>query len=148
MLPRHRLTRFIISAFILTHMPTTFGDDMIFKPCPDSPNCISSQAPIEDSHYTPPISFRDTDTEQTAYQRLLKILSSMPRTTIITKEDNHYISATNKTFLGFVDDLEFYINSEKRQIDLRSASRLGYYDFGKNRSRIAALIEDYHNASE
>lgn len=36
----------------------------------------------------------------------------------------------------FRDDLECYFDAEEKSIHLRSASRLGYYDFGVNRRRV------------
>jgi len=42
--------------------------------------------------------------------------------------------------MGFVDDLEFYFSKEN-VIQVRSASRLGYSDFGVNRKRVEKLRE-------
>jgi len=38
--------------------------------------------------------------------------------------------------LGFVDDLEFCLDEQNNTIHVRSASRLGYSDLGKNRKRV------------
>jgi uncharacterized protein (DUF1499 family) len=43
------------------------------------------------------------------------------------------------SFFGFVDDLELHLRPADRMIAVRSASRLGYSDFGVNRARIEHL---------
>jgi len=63
------------------------------------------------------------------------ILASMKRIRIVSEQDN-YIHAECRSFLfRFVDDLECYFDDEGKNIHLRSASRLGNYDFGVNRRR-------------
>ncbi|MBW2641103.1 MAG: DUF1499 domain-containing protein, partial [Deltaproteobacteria bacterium] len=39
----------------------------------------------------------------------------------------------------FIDDLELYFNSSNGIISIRSASRVGYWDFGANRRRVELL---------
>ena len=41
--------------------------------------------------------------------------------------------------MGYVDDVEFYLNADKSIIEVRSASRLGESDLGVNRDRIEAI---------
>ena len=41
--------------------------------------------------------------------------------------------------MGFVDDFEAYVGPGAHVIELRSASRLGYGDFGVNRKRVEAI---------
>lgn len=45
--------------------------------------------------------------------------------------------------IGFVDDAEFVLNPERREIDVRFASRLGYYDLGKNRRRLEEFRREF-----
>ncbi len=40
---------------------------------------------------------------------------------------------------GFVDDLELELRAEAGLVAVRSAARLGRYDFGVNRRRVEAL---------
>ena len=55
-----------------------------------------------------------------------------------------YLRATARTrWLGFVDDLEFWLDPSAQVIHLRSASRLGREDFGVNRARIEAIRQRY-----
>jgi len=43
--------------------------------------------------------------------------------------------------LRFVDDLEFQYSPDEDVIHMRSASRLGYSDFGTNRKRLESIRE-------
>ena len=100
-------------------------------PCPNSPNCVSSFAPADDTHHRiPPIASTDRE-------KLLATLNAMPRTTI-ERDEGDYIHATQRSAAwGFIDDIEFIIGDE--QIDVRSASRTGYSDMGVNRNRVEQI---------
>ena len=109
--------------------------------CPNKPNCISSQNNSE-KHGIEPFKF-DGDPSQ-ELTRIQNILENMKGITIITS-NNDYIYAECKTpLMGFVDDLEFYLDSESSVFHVRSASRLGYRDFGKNRSRVEEIREIFN----
>ncbi len=41
--------------------------------------------------------------------------------------------------MGFVDDVEFYLDRNTNVIQIRSASRLGRSDLGVNRQRIETI---------
>ncbi|MBN2243722.1 MAG: DUF1499 domain-containing protein [Acidobacteria bacterium] len=43
----------------------------------------------------------------------------------------------------FVDDVEFYLDDERKVIDFRSASRTGYSDLGVNRKRMETIRKKY-----
>ena len=59
-------------------------------------------------------------------------------------ESDGYIWAVFKTTVfRFIDDMEFRIDPRNRVVHLRSASRIGYYDFGVNRRRTAALRQSF-----
>ena len=104
--------------------------------CPSSPNCVSS-AHADDSHYIEPISIAgDPDS---AWRTLRDLLEAKSNTTI-TASGDHYIRAeATTTLLRFTDDVEFLLKREAGRIDMRSASRLGYWDLGKNRKRLESI---------
>lgn len=106
--------------------------------CPASPNCVSSQA-RDEQHRIAPLSFSgDPDT---AFVRLKLILGQRSDTTII--EDNpDYLRVELRTTL-FVDDAEFLLDKSHGQIQVRSASRLGYSDLGKNRKRMEEIRSQF-----
>ncbi len=105
-------------------------------PCPDSPNCVSSLAE-DKKHFIEPIPYKGGAT--VVRQELLEILSSYKRVRVVSLDDN-YIHAEFKSFVfGFVDDVEFYFDDVQQVIQIKSASRTGYYDFGVNRRRLEKI---------
>ena len=106
--------------------------------CPSSPNCVSSNAEDEDQYYDP-IRFKGEPDQ--AMTHLKGVLAQYPRTAI-TQQQPNYLRVEFKTALfGFVDDAEFLIVGDK--ILVRSASREGYSDFGKNRRRMREIQEAF-----
>ena len=105
--------------------------------CPDKPNCVCSQAKKDDSHFIEPIQYKDD--LKTSQNKLLKIISSMERTTLVTRKEN-YLHVEFKSFLfRFVDDTEFYFDDLEKVIHVRSASRVGKGDLGVNRKRVEKI---------
>ncbi|RME99758.1 MAG: DUF1499 domain-containing protein [Chloroflexi bacterium] len=105
-------------------------------PCPDTPNCVSSQA-ADAGHSIEPLAFSGSADDARA--RLLAALNTVPRLTVVT-DDGNYIHAEARSLMwGFVDDNEFYIDEAAGVIHVRAAARLGVSDLGKNRQRIEAI---------
>ena len=71
--------------------------------------------------------------------RLTNILSKMPRTRVITSNENYVHATAESRWLRFTDDVEFLLNPQSSRIEVRSCSRLGYYDFGVNRARVETI---------
>ena len=110
------------------------------SPCPDSPNCVSSQSQ-DPSHFIEPLSYTDSQTEAKA--RLLKVMEAMPRTQVISNTENYIHAECTSLIFRFVDDVEFLFDHKKKLIHVRSASRIGYSDLGTNRKRIEALRQQF-----
>lgn len=106
--------------------------DGVLAACPSSPNCVSSQAGDEGRRIAP-LTF--SDDPDRAWSRLHELLGRRPDARVVVSE-GPYLRVEFRTRLGFVDDAEFSLDREGRMIHLRSASRLGYSDFGKNRRRL------------
>jgi uncharacterized protein (DUF1499 family) len=105
-------------------------------PCPVTPNCVLSQS-TEKDHAVQPMRFSGTTAE--AMADLKKVLSSRPRTRIVTATDTYLHAECTSLLFRFVDDVEFWIDESTRTIHLRSASRIGSSDLGVNRKRIEEL---------
>jgi len=104
-----------------------------FAPCPDMPNCVSSQA-ADPAHQMDPIPF--TGDADAALGRLKAILAARPRTTVV-EESGDYLRAESVSLLfRFVDDVEFCVDRDAKVIHFRSASRVGRSDLGVNRRPI------------
>jgi uncharacterized protein (DUF1499 family) len=103
-------------------------------PCPGSPNCVSSQA--TDEQRVEPLPYAGDAAPARA--RLLEVLNSMDRARVVQSTDDYVHVEFRSAVFGFVDDVEFYF-SPPGIIQVRSASRIGYYDFGVNRERVETL---------
>ena len=112
------------------------------SPCPESPNCVSSLSE-DKSHQVEPLTYNVP--LDVAREKLISVINSMKRSEIATAENN-YLHATFKSFLfRFVDDVEFSFDDERKIIDVRSASRMGYFDLGANRRRVEELRKRFVN---
>ena len=111
-------------------------------PCPSSPNCVSSEA--TGSHHVAPFPY--TGTEQHAQSVLLGVIRHYPRTRIVQRQPGYIYATFTTRWLRFTDDVEFWFQPKQRQIAVRSASRVGYSDFGKNRYRVQALHQRFERA--
>lgn len=105
-------------------------------PCPNSPNCVVSQGADED-HGIAPLTYQSD--RATAKENLLKVLSVVPRTTVIDQTDDYIRSESKSRIFKFVDDVEFYFPQDEQVIHVRSASRVGESDLGVNRRRIEQI---------
>ncbi len=106
-------------------------------PCPDNPNCVSSQAVPESSHYIEPFKIKDSSKE--AWITLKNILNNQSRTKI-TKQSESLIDAEVKSLIfRFVDNIQFRLDKKTGIIHVRSASRTGYSDLGVNRKRVEEI---------
>jgi len=103
--------------------------------CPGTPNCVGSQA-MDKSRFIEPFTYSGDKKE--AFQRLKTIIESEDRTKIITESANYLHVEFTTAIMRFVDDVEFYFPDEPL-IHVRSASRVGYSDFGVNRKRVERL---------
>jgi uncharacterized protein (DUF1499 family) len=114
------------------------------KPCPSSPNCVSSLA--EDSrHRTDPFPLSGTAAE--TLPLLARAIETIPRATL-RQQGGLYLKAEFRTRLGFVDDVEFLVDEDRSLVQVRSASRTGYWDLGVNRKRVEVLRKVYLKMAE
>ena len=110
------------------------GDRLV--PCPDSPNCVSSQSGNPE-HFIDPIACRGS--VEDCRRTLLDVLESMPRAKVVQSKDRYLHVEFTSAVLRFVDDVEFFFDDAAALIQVRSASRLGYSDLGVNRKRVEKI---------
>ncbi len=103
------------------------------RPCPSSPNCVSTQAQDE-GHAIVPIRYRKSRAE--AKEALKEVIRSLPRIKLIEEDESYLRYEFTSLLLRFVDDVEFLFDDETKTIHFRSASRTGYGDLGVNRMRM------------
>ena len=102
-------------------------------PCPSSPNCVSTQAQDE-GHAIDPFRYRKSRAE--AKEALKEVARSLPRTKLIEEDESYLHYEFTSQLLRFVDDVEILFDDETKTIHFRSASRIGYGDWGVNRARM------------
>jgi len=107
--------------------------------CPKSPNCVSSQTTGKAA--IKPISFKGE--AASAWKVLAKIMKVQKGATMTECTDMYKHFECKTPLLGFVDDVEFCLDEKNNLIHVRSASRLGYSDLGKNRQRIEHIRQRF-----
>jgi len=105
-------------------------------PCPASPNCVSSQA-SDAEHFTEPLRF--SGDAALAWNRLKSALGTESRLSIVEDTGSYLHAEARSLIFRFVDDVEFVLDPEAGVIQVRSASRTGYSDFGVNRRRVERI---------
>lgn len=99
--------------------------------CPGSPNCVNSQSDDSKSKIEP--------LSMNTIAEIKKVVESMERTTVIEETDTYLYAEFQSKLMGFVDDVEFYVDSAANVVQVRSASRLGQSDAGVNRKRVEEI---------
>jgi uncharacterized protein (DUF1499 family) len=133
------VTMILVSIMVMLMTSTVPADSAtLLPPCPSSPNCVSSMA--TDSHHIEPLAI--SGDAGTCFARLKTVLGNRKDTTII-EADESQIRVEFRTFLGFVDDGLFVLDIPNGRIQVRSAARTGYWDFGKNRRRMEEIRGEY-----
>jgi uncharacterized protein (DUF1499 family) len=105
-------------------------------PCPSTPNCVSSLTP-DPTHEIAPLRYNTSS--ETAFSQLKTIIKALPAAQIMTETDHYLYAEFTSALMGFVDDVEFFLDEDANAIQVRSASRLGESDLGVNRQRIEAI---------
>ncbi len=109
--------------------------------CPDSPNCVCTFCDSEE-HASAPYRYRKTLDE--AKVVLKQVFSERSRTKLVQEEEAYLHYEVRSLLFRFVDDVEILFDDASKTIHFRSASRMGYSDFGVNRRRmeeVRSLLE-------
>jgi uncharacterized protein (DUF1499 family) len=99
------------------------------------PHCVSSTS-REAGRYVAPIRF--SGSSAAAQQAMSKIVGGFVGAKIVEQSPGYIHAEFTSTLLRFVDDVEL-VFADSQPIQVRSSSRIGYYDFGANRARVEAL---------
>lgn len=138
----------VARAFItlISKRPDDLGvQDGQLKPCPSSPNCVSSQSEDE-THSIAPIPYTVSTDE--AQRRILDIIRGMERSHVVTAQETYIHAEFTTPGFHYIDDVEFYFDEEAGLIHFRSAARLPYYDFNVNRERMEQIRHAFENADD
>jgi uncharacterized protein (DUF1499 family) len=114
------------------------------SPLTGKPNAVSTQTDKEALKMAP-LPFKGNLTESKF--QIMRILQSLDRVDVV-KEDAQYIHAVfSSKLLRFKDDVEFYFDPSAQLVHFRSASRVGYSDWGVNRKRMEEIATRYKEVS-
>lgn len=108
-------------------------------PCPNKPNCVNSEQALGRASIVP---FQVYGSVATSWQKLLLAVQKEGGT--MESVSNTFLHATFRSrIFRFVDDVTCRLDSENNVIHIRSASRIGYSDFGANRRRMERIRASY-----
>ncbi|MBX3417275.1 MAG: DUF1499 domain-containing protein [Pirellulaceae bacterium] len=110
-------------------------------PLPPTPNAVSTDS-VNELQEMAPIKFSCSPEE--ALELVIRVVERQPRMRIVEQQRDYVHFEARSLIFRFVDDVEFLVVPEERQIHFRSASRVGHSDLGVNRKRmekLTALIE-------
>lgn len=104
--------------------------------CPARPNCVSTQA-LNIEQAMAPLSYSKPSSD--ALEVIKTEIQGMDRATLIKQSEGYMHFEFRSRFLGFVDDVEFKLDSSANKVHIRSAARTGYSDLGVNRKRVEQI---------
>lgn len=108
------------------------------RDCPGSPNCVSSEHPGSRAYVEPLTASNPRRDFERARQAVLTMGGA------VHEQTEDYLWATFQSpVFRFVDDLELRLDPGNGEIHVRSASRVGRSDLGKNRERVESLREQF-----
>lgn len=113
-----------------TGAPTTLAD------CSTRTACVSSQARRPSRRVEP---FHCPSSCAETLARLRAILESTAGARVVESTDTYLHAEFRTAVFRFVDDLELLVDAAEPVIHVRSASRIGSWDFGVNRRRVENL---------
>ena len=79
------------------------------------------------------------DDSEKKFNELIQILENTPRLKIIKKDKNYIYAISTSRIMKFIDDIEIKNLSQDNIFQVKSSSRLGFYDFGVNKRRVRTL---------
>jgi uncharacterized protein (DUF1499 family) len=139
----------LMMAFMLTGACVAGGENLgvtegKLAPCPDSPNCVSTQSQHK-GHAMKPLPYLGS--QEASREMILSILKGMKRAKIIKLTPSYIHAEFTTAVWHFVDDVEFLLDDTARVVHFRSASRVGHYDFGLNRRRMTKISVKWVNST-
>ena len=99
-------------------------DDNLYE-CKLITNCIFQTWKVDDS--------------EKAFTELVQILENTPRLEIVKKDKNYIHAIATSRIMKFIDDIEIKNLHQDNIFEIKSSSRLGFYDLGVNKRRVETL---------
>jgi len=139
----------VLSGALQGTAPTDLGvQEGRLKPPSRAPNSVSSQAALYPEHpqlvyaSIEPLPFKNAGA-QASMLALQAVLKDIPGVSLVQVQDGYLQAQAQTRLMRYVDDVEFWANTEAGVVELRSASRLGHSDLGANRARMERVRSAY-----
>jgi uncharacterized protein (DUF1499 family) len=114
------------------------------EPCPNLPNCVSSQASTHDVlHRIEPLRFA-TD-RATLMAAVLIAIRRRSGLRVLERDDEYVHAVARSAILRLPSDVELLVDMSAGLLHVRASSRYGRSDLGANRRRaeeLLAAVED------
>ncbi|SBT06392.1 exported hypothetical protein [Candidatus Propionivibrio aalborgensis] len=109
--------------------------------CARTSNCVNS---LGTGSLLP---LRYTGTPAQAMSMLHATLKTFPEARVVRSEDLA-LEVIFTTPVGFRDQVDFRIDAQRQRIEFRSRSLFGFFDWGKNRSRMREFTTRFEQQSQ
>ena len=123
-----------------TQVPKLGIENGLLAPVSKKPNNVSSQARIDDKKVAP-LAFKETP--EATMNAIKKAVENYGGATVKEETSFYFYVVFTTALMKYNDDVEFWLDTEKKQVHFRSSSRAGYSDMGLNRKRYDKLAELY-----
>jgi uncharacterized protein (DUF1499 family) len=110
-------------------------DPAVLEPCPERPSCVVSRPDAGDAAVDP---LPGAGAPLASHRLLLAVLRALPEARITADDGRHVTTVFRSPVLRLRDDVRFVIRDDGA-IDVRSVSRVGWWDLGANRRRVETL---------
>lgn len=107
----------------------------VLADCSGGPHCVSSLA-ADSGHLI--AAFKLKVPAETAWPAIVAAVKASERTHIVQSTARYLHAEVISPWGVYTDDLELMLGDDGR-VEVRSSSRIGYYDFDVNRKRVEAL---------
>lgn len=118
-----------------------------WPPCPATPNCVNTEAPLTDEvHALPPLPLPVGLDPEEALDAFEALVRRQPRTEVLAREPLSLHAIDRSRVFRFVDDVHVRVDPVTRVLHARSASRVGDGDLGVNRRRLTRWFTEMAGA--
>lgn len=108
-------------------------------PC-GGPHCVSSQETVEKYRIAP--LYYTAMTPAAAQQALANLIEGMEGAEVVENQPGYLHAVFTSSLMRYRDDLELVFTTPNA-VQVRSSSRIGYYDFKVNRNRVEQLRAEF-----
>ena len=103
----------------------SLNDNNILVACSNQENCVFEKWKVSDANES--------------FKELIDILKNTPRIKIINITNDYLHAVATSRVMKYIDDIEIKKSEKDNILNVKSKSRIGFYDLGVNKKRINTL---------